>query len=148
MSKDVLVTLRSIQSAGDDSTETEIITEGKFSALKGGSFRIVYNESEATGFEGSKTTIMCTGNEYASISRTGAVQSTLVMDKRKKQHCIYGTPYGDLMMGIYTHAIVNKLDKNGGEIYMKYTVDINTSYVSDNEVLVIVRPAPKKPESE
>ncbi|MBQ8826518.1 MAG: DUF1934 domain-containing protein [Oscillospiraceae bacterium] len=146
MKKDVLITLRSIQTANGDSNETEIITEGTFSTLKNEGFRIIYNESAATGFEGSKTTVCCYGDTHASICRTGTAQSTLIIDKNKKQHCVYGTPYGELMMGIYTHSIVNKLDKNGGELYMKYTVDINSSYISDNEILIIVRPAPKKAE--
>lgn len=147
MKKDVLITLRSIQSVGEDSNETEIITEGTFSTLKNGGFRIIYNESEATGFEGSKTTVCCYGENHASICRSGSVQSTLIIDKNKKQHCVYGTPYGELMMGIYTHAIVNRLDKNGGNLYMKYTVDINSSYVSDNEILIIIQPAHKKAET-
>lgn len=144
MKKDVLITLRSIQSVGEESNETEIITEGFFSSLKDGGYRIVYNESSATGFEGSKTTVNCYGENHVSISRSGSVQSTLIMDKNKKQHCMYGTPYGELMMGIHTNAIVNKLTKDGGHLYMKYTVDINSSYVSDNEILISVSPAPKK----
>ena len=146
MKKDVLITLRSIQSVGNDSNETEIITEGTFSTLKNGGYKIIYNESAATGFEGSKTTVCCYGEERASVCRSGTTQSTLIIDKKKKQHCVYGTPYGELMMGIYTHSIINKLDKNGGDLYMKYTVDINSSYISDNEILILVRPAPKKAE--
>lgn len=144
MKKDVLITMKSIQSVDNDSSEIELITEGVMKTLKNGGFQLIYDESEATGFEGSKTTVCCYGDKHASISRSGAVQSTLIIDKDKKQHCHYGTPYGDLMVGIYTHSIVNRLTENGGNLYMKYTVDINSSYVSDNEVLIVVQPAPKK----
>ncbi len=144
MKKDVLITMKSIQSVEDDSNEIELITEGVMKTLKDGGFQLVYNESEATGFDGAKTTVCCYGDKLASISRSGSVQSTLVIDKEKKQHCLYGTPYGELMVGIYTHSIINKLTEDGGNLYMKYTVDINSSYVSDNEVLIIVQPAPEK----
>ena len=57
---------------------------------------------------------------------------------KKKQHCHYNTPYGELMIGVFTHSIVNELNESGGSLYLKYTIDINSSYVSDNEILMMV----------
>ncbi len=139
MKKDVLIVLRSIQSVDNEQNETELITPAVFTPLKDGGFSIAYNETEATGFEGSKTVLSCYGNKRASICRSGSVSSNLIIDKDKKQHCLYGTPYGDLMVGIYTHSIINELNEDGGNLYMKYTVDINSSYVSDNEIFVRVQ---------
>ena len=48
-----------------------------------------------------------------------------------------------MVIGIYTHALENKLDKNGGSLYMKYTIDINTSYMSDNEIIMNVKAIPE-----
>lgn len=144
MKKSVLVTLKSIQSDDRNKNETELITEAEFETLKGGGFRISYAESDATGFDGSTTEVRCYGDKIASICRSGTASSNLVMEKDKKQHCHYGTPYGELMVGIYTHAIVNGLTEDGGDLYMKYTVDINSSFVSDNEILLHVTPSPKR----
>ncbi len=145
MNSDVLLTLRSIQSVDGNENSTELITQAKYKALKDGSFQITYDESEVTGFAGATTIVTCKGNKEASICRTGGnAVSNLIMDVDKKQHCHYGTPYGELMVGIFTHAIVNELDENGGNLYMKYTIDINSSYVSDNEIVMHISPDKKK----
>ena len=148
MKKDVLITLKSIQSVEDDRSEVELITEATYSPLNNGGFSISYDESEATGFAGSKTVVNCYGDKRASICRSGSAQSNLIIDKDKKQHCHYGTPYGELMVGVYTHSIVNNLDENGGSLYMKYTIDINSSYISDNEIFLQVQPTVKRTTSE
>lgn len=140
MNKDVLITLRSIQSVENDRSETELITQAEFTPLDDGGFQISYDESEATGFKGSRTVVQCHGNHKASICRSGTATSNLIMDSKKKQHCHYGTPYGDMMVGIFTHAIVNELNEDGGSLYMKYTIDINSSYISDNEIFLKIQP--------
>lgn len=139
MNKDVVITLRSVQHVDSNSAETELITEAKYRTNDDGGYSITYKESAATGFEGSTTEVSCYGNKYATIFRTGPANSNLVIDAEKKQHCHYGTPYGDFVVGIYTHKIESTLDDNGGDLYMKYTVDINSSYVSDNEIFLNVR---------
>ena len=53
MNKDVLITLRSIQSVENDRSETELITQAEFTPLDDGGFQIAYDESVATGLEGS-----------------------------------------------------------------------------------------------
>ena len=146
MKKDVVITLKSVQYVDDNRAETELTTEAQFKHIKNG-YSITYKESEATGFDGSTTVLTCYGNKYATILRSGTAASNLVIDSDKKQHCHYGTPYGDFMVGIYTHKIDNKLTDNGGELYMKYTVDINSSYVSDNEIFLSVRGNAKKDKS-
>jgi uncharacterized beta-barrel protein YwiB (DUF1934 family) len=142
MKKDVLMILKSVQSVDSERSETELITPAVLTPLKNGGYSIVYEETEATGFDGSKTTLSCYGNKHASICRSGTSNSNLIIDKDKKHHCMYGTPYGDLMVGIYTHDIINQLSDDGGNLYMKYTIDINSSYVSDNEIFVCVKPTP------
>ena len=131
--------MKSIQSVYDEKTETELITSGSYKT-DDDNFVISYLDSEATGFEGSETEISIKGSSLASIIRRG---SDLVIEPGKKHHCHYSTPYGDMVIGIYTHALENKLDKNGGSLYMKYTIDINTSYMSDNEIIMNVKAIPE-----
>lgn len=135
--KEVLITLTSVQSNGQEQASTELITAGRLEKIEEG-FRIVYQESEATGYEGSETVLTCKGNTWASIERRGKASSHLIIEKDKKHHCHYGTPYGDFVIGIYAHSIDNALTEEGGKLYLKYTVDINSSYISDNEIYVTI----------
>lgn len=129
--------MTSIQKAGSDSDKTELTTEGEYSSVRDG-FKISYEDSDATGFNGSVTEITVTGN-MASIMRSGTAQSNLVVEKDKKHYCHYNTPFGEMMVGIFTKEIKNELTENGGTLSLKYTVDVNASYVSDNEIFLDVR---------
>lgn len=131
--------MKSIQSVYSDKTETELVTSGRFRKTRDGKFIISYLDSEATGFEGSETEISVTGSELATIIRRGSSSSDLVIEPGKRHNCHYSTPYGEMVIGIYTHALNNGLDENGGSLYMKYTIDINTSYMSDNEIIMNVK---------
>lgn len=137
MEKDVTIQLTSINTIDGDASRTDLTTTGTFKAIEGG-YQLRYEESEVTGFKGSTTYLSVFGNSLVNMRRIGTAPSDLTIEKGKKHHCHYGTPYGEFTMGIYTHGIVNKIDENGGELYFKYTVDINSSLVSDNEVYIKV----------
>lgn len=125
--------LRSVLDSDDDHSETELMTEGTMEN-DGGVWKITYEDSDATGFEGATTTITADGDSLVSIMRTGTANSNLVIEAGKKHFCLYGTPFGDLTVGIYTHKIENSLSENGGKLYLKYTLDVNSAYMSDNEI--------------
>lgn len=136
--KDVLITLKSIQSRGKEKEEMELITEGQYKKTDDG-FVISYDESEATGYEGSKTILKTIGEKQVIMQRKGSVVSNLIIEKDKKHHCHYGTPYGDFMVGITANDIKSNLDVDGGELYFKYVIDINSSYISDQEIFINVK---------
>jgi uncharacterized beta-barrel protein YwiB (DUF1934 family) len=125
-----------------ESAETELITSGTAERSDDGGIRICYEESEVTGFSGSNMVLTCYGGEMATMIRTGnsAYASDFVIEKGKKHYCHYNTPYGPLVLGIYTHAIENGLTDDGGNLYLKYTIDVNSRYVSDNEIFLSVKP--------
>ncbi len=138
--KDVMITLTTKQSDGRNSEKTEIITEGKYNKFDKG-YIISYNESEATGFAGSYTTLKATENNMIEIERTGTAQSQLIIEKANKHHCHYGTPYGTVMIGVTANEIVSRLNDDGGDLFFKYVIDVNSSFMSDNEVNINVKPS-------
>lgn len=134
-SKPVMIKMKSIQNVDGESTEMELFTEGNLS-YDSGKYSVSYKDSEATGFENSVTSLNIEDQKFATIVRDGEAPSNLVLEINKKHHCHYGTPYGDMMVGIYAHSIRNELSESGGHLYMKYTIDINSSYISDNEIIL------------
>ncbi len=136
--KQVTLKLRSIQTIeGEGSEETELMTEGTMEQ-KDGVWLITYQESEATGFEGSTTRIHVQDNAMVSIARKGTVQSCLTIETGKKHYCLYDLPYGSMTVGIFTHKIESSLSQSGGQLYLKYTIDVNSAYISDNEIYLDV----------
>lgn len=137
MKNNVLISLISIQWQGDEKSETELLTKAYF-RNENGKYVISYEDTQATGFEGSVTTIQIDKNKSASIIRSGTANSVLTLEMGRKHFCQYGTPYGNMQIGVFTHSIENKLDHEGS-LYLKYTLDLNSSYLSDNEIILKIK---------
>ena len=137
MKNNVFFFFSSIQWQEDEKSETELLTKASLTRENGWDI-ISYEDTSATGFEGSVTTIKVDNCKNASITREGTANSVLSLEIGRKHFCQYGTPYGNLQIGVYTHAIENTLAENG-RLYMKYTLDLNSSYLSDNEIIMTVQ---------
>lgn len=137
MNKDITISLTSVQWQDNEKSETELLTRAKFVHENGWDI-ISYEDTSATGFEGSVTTIKIDKGKTASIIREGAANSVLCLETGRKHYCQYGTPYGSLQIGVFTHKIKNSIEKDG-RIYLKYTLDLNSSYLSDNEIIMTVQ---------
>ena len=132
-----MISLTSIQWQDNEKNETELLTKASVSKTDGRDI-ISYEDTSATGFEGSTTTITVDGGKTASIIRKGTANSVLSLEVGRKHYCQYGTPYGDMRIGVYTHAIDNTISENG-RLYLKYTLDLNSSYLSDNEIIMTIK---------
>lgn len=138
MDKKIMLRLVSLQSDGEDKSKVEILSEGLLRMTDAG-YEISYNETDATGFAGSTTKLTVVSDSKVTMERTGAASSTLILEKGKKHHCHYGTPYGDLMVGVTTNSIKSTITENGGTLDFKYVLDINSSYVGDYEINLDVK---------
>ena len=138
MKKDVVISIKSVQTVDDEKDVTELLTLGSLYKNKEDYF-ITYDESEATGYEGSKTTLRVNGDRRVTLRRSGRANTNLIIERDKKHHCHYGTLYGDFIVGICTDEISSTISDFGGDLYFKYTVDINASYMSENEIYINVK---------
>lgn len=136
--KDVFITIKGTQEADGEKDTTELFTQGQF-YHKDNTFYISYEESETTGFAGNKTTLKVDGNEKVVFMRGPKNRSHLIVEKGKRNIGHYGTEMGDISIGVSTRKIDSKLNENGGELYFSYSLDINQTYVSDNEVYINIK---------
>ncbi|MBP1532532.1 MAG: DUF1934 domain-containing protein [Ruminococcus sp.] len=137
--KDVDIKLISRQFDGETTEETEVLSQGRFGVTDEGYF-IEYEESEATGYEGSTTRLENFGTDKVTMSRSGSVTSNMTVQLGEKHHCVYGTLFGNFEVGVAAKKINVKLDDNGGTLYFSYVVDVNSSYIGDFEISVEVKP--------
>lgn len=136
--QDVSMKLVSSQSDGNQKESTELLSKAVYEKTLNG-YKLTYDESEATGYNGSTTTIELFDGKKVVMSRTGSVISNLVVELGKKHHCVYGTPYGDLMVGVNANYIHSNLDDNGGKLDFKYVIDVNSSYIGDFDISIEVK---------
>ena len=130
--------LVSSQSDGENKESTELLSRAVYEKTVSG-YTLTYDESEATGYKGSTTTIELFDGKKVVMSRSGSVSSNLIVELGKKHHCVYGTPYGDFMVGVNANYIHSDLGDNGGKLDFRYVIDVNSSYVGDFDISIEVK---------
>ncbi|MBP0973397.1 MAG: DUF1934 domain-containing protein [Oscillospiraceae bacterium] len=133
-----IMTLKSIQRDGKEMSESVLDTEIQYYLDKGDRI-IAYEESETTGMEGSNMMLRISPENMVSIIRTGTYQTHLVVEKGKKHFCHYETPFGEFAVGVAAKWVRNRLSDEGGTLALRYTVDANSTLLSDNEIKIDVR---------
>ena len=138
--REALIKIKGIQRAGGDDDVVELLTTGFFSRQKGG-YLISYEESEATGFEGAKTTLLYEGDQgRVTLTRSGSVNTQLIIEKGKRHQCSYDLGFGSMIIGVSCDRIQSTLSEDGGEISFGYSLDLNTALTSENQVMIAVFP--------
>lgn len=117
--------------------ESELFTRGEFRFHKG-SYYIDYDESEATGYAGSHVQLKIDDN-VVTMTRTGKNLTALVFENGVRHYCHYGTDFGSCMVGISTSLLRQNLSSDGGEINLKYSIDVNAGLMTENEITIKVK---------
>lgn len=138
MKNDYLITIDGRHTADDDTETISLSTFGSYVHRDGKDY-ITYKETDATGYEGDVTTVMLENSNRATITRHGKTRSRLVIEKGQKHMCHYETDYGNLMIGILADKIDNRLQADGGEVRLRYSLDINSNALSVNELNITVK---------
>lgn len=111
----------------EESPEPEIMDINSFGNYvdDGERISISYNESEATGMEGSLTTVTFLKSDPSVVSmiRSGLVSTTLVFEEGKRHHCMYKTPFMPFEVCIRTIKVDNTII-GFGSLSLDYIVEI------------------------
>ena len=78
--KDVLITIRGTQQVNEEKDVVEMITTGRF-YRKNNLYYISYEETEATGYEGCRTTLKVGPNDKVTMTRFGPSRSQLIVEQ-------------------------------------------------------------------
>ena len=125
---------------GQDPDVTELTTRGTLTRTADG-WDLCYDETEATGLKGTKTTVHVAKNRIV-LERTGANASMLVLEKNRRHHSNYATPYGLIDLGSYANRLEYDLSENGGTLEFAYTLGFNGSINSAHVVHITVQEEP------
>ena len=139
MSDFTISILGSQTSPGSGEEEFELITEGKFER-EGEKTEISYFDSETTGFAGSQTTFIVEP-EKITLTRDSWYGGDMVFEESEKHHFLYQTPFGSLTMGIATERVSSELSENGGNLQIKYALDVDNVIISRNSFNITIKPA-------
>lgn len=125
------------QTADGEQDVIELTTSGTLDRTDEG-WRLCYNETEATGMEGTVTQLDISPGRL-NLMRIGSHPSMLVLEKNRRHHCNYNTPYGTIDLGTYTSELAYKLDEHGGELVFSYTLGFNGGISSAHTIHITVQ---------
>jgi uncharacterized beta-barrel protein YwiB (DUF1934 family) len=137
--KEVEISIKGIQNGEGIDDGVEFRTEGQYDCGED-AITFAYEESELTGMKGTKTTFTIT-DEGVSLKREGGVNAIMMFQEGRKHNFLYNTPYGGITMGVDTYSILNDLDEFGGNLVIRYGVDMDGAQVSRNTFQVNIREA-------
>ena len=143
MTKDVLLTisgLHYVEFSGRvvDNEPIEVITPAAY-YLKNNKHYIIYEEV-VEGMPGSiKNKIRISGEDQLEILKSGLSGTHMVFEKDKIHMTPYETPYGELLLGIYTKDLKVEESDDRINIRINYELDINGDKVADSEIKMCVK---------
>ena len=107
-----------------DEEAIEIATEGVIN-VNGNKVELVYEETEITGMEGSKTAVYFEKDNlgFVSMMRSGAVSTSLLFERGKRHHCVYNTPIMPFEICVRTLKVQNEI-LTSGRLLLDYIIEI------------------------
>ncbi|MBQ4051771.1 MAG: DUF1934 domain-containing protein [Oscillospiraceae bacterium] len=139
MKQRVSISMKGRYEADEDSV-VELFTDGMM-YHRDGITMLTYEESETTGFQGSTTTLKIERNGRVTLTRRGSANSHLVLQKGVRHVGSYNVYGGSMEIGVYANEVDCSITEEGGSLRLVYTLDMNTSMFSKNELSIDVRPA-------
>lgn len=138
MKRDVIINIKGIQRAEGQEETVELYTMGNLCKKKDG-YYLCYDETQATGFEGSHTTLLLDTDSRVTMRRSDPFRSQIIVEMGRRHQCHYETGYGEMFIGVLGNHVSSTLTEEGGNLQFKYSLDINTSLAMENEVYIDVR---------
>lgn len=134
--KNAIVQIKDIHIQNGEKACCELTSAG-FLGIENGGFSVKYEETD-NELSGCVTTLHIEAPNKISMLRSGKYNTEMVFEKDRRHICYYKTPFGEMMMGIYSKKVVSELGENGGYINFAYTIDFNNELVSENELFISV----------
>lgn len=143
LKEDFWISIVGKQKYDDDVGEIKIDTVGSYTTKNGARF-IAYQEYDEDNPNISHTAVLkIEDNKMVTMSKAGT-HTRLILEKGRRHTCLYETGYGHLHMGVFTSELKNELTDKGGKLKVNYTLDIDSTLSSRNELCIEVKSTQKE----
>lgn len=139
MKCEVIAAIRGLQFLEEEEGEqVEVITPAQY-YLRNGVHYLIYEEVDEDNGARTKNTLKYKDHSLELI-RKGAVNAHLVFEEQKKNVASYGTPFGNILIGIDTDRISMEEQENKISIQAEYSMDVNYERFADCRIHVDICP--------
>ena len=126
MKQEVTLAIEGRQTYQDQEPEIiQLVTDGTMEFRSGG-WDISYEESELTGLAGVTTTFRVEPG-MVTLTRKGALNSTMIFQQNVVHDSLYQMPFGALMLAVKATRVVFDIVSDGGFIDLSYNINIENS---------------------
>lgn len=132
MTKEVLVSISGLQFEIEEDEAVEVISVGEY-YCKNGKHYIIYEDmisDEKGEHELTKNTLKIS-NHQVDVMKKGSANVHMIFEENKKNMTYYNTPFGELLIGIYTTSISLTEQEDEILLQVEYVLDVNYNHVSD-----------------
>lgn len=144
MTKEVLLTIAGLHldafsdEPDDENVPIEVITPATY-YLKNGKHYLLYDEL-IEGMPGKiKNTIKITGDTKLEMKKSGITNTNMVFEKEKINVTQYDTPYGEMMIGVYTKDMKVDVTEDNIDVSIAYALDVNSEKVADCNIVMNIK---------
>ena len=137
MNNNVLIKISGLQMVDDTGDNVESMSAGKY-YLKKDKHYVLYEDMDDENDEITKNTIKF-NSETVEVTRKGLVTGNLVFKQCKNIQSLYSTPFGDLLMEVYTKDILLEEKEDNIDLKIDYELYANNSKVSDSIININIR---------
>lgn len=138
MTNDVIVTVHGKQIGVESEDDIEVISPGKFYE-RNNKLYIRYEEQQED-MTGTIINTIKIGQDGVEITKKGIVGAQMIFRENEKINTCYETPYGMMMVAIYTDHVQYNVSENLIEVNLSYKIDMNGETLTDATVYIKVEP--------
>ncbi len=140
LKEDYTINIIGKQEYGDDQGEITLSTTGTYTIRDHVRF-IAYKEYDEDNPRVAHTAVLKVEPGKVTMMRAGS-STRLILEEGRRHLCLYDTGFGPLTVGVFTSELNTALDRQGGSLEIKYTLDIDSNLSSRNQLRVEVTPLP------
>ena len=136
MNKEVLITIEDHHEIDGEKEGLEMTTLG---TIEGDGDNYILRYSESGDFDGCDVSLEVKNRCMVTMTRAGAFETQLIIEKGERHNCCYETPAGELMLGVFAKDVTSSVEENGGTLTLDYTLDFNAGLISENYLVITVK---------
>ncbi len=139
MKCDVIAAIKGLQFLNEGEGEPiETITPAEYYFRNGGHY-LLYDELDEESGKSTKN-ILKFKDRTLELTKKGLINVHMVFEEQKKNVTNYGTPFGNILVGIDTSRVHLEQKENKISFYVEYTLDVNYEQIADCKIQVDICP--------
>ena len=138
MDEKYLITVKGTQVVDGEKETEELTTTADFTE-RGDKKLIKYREYGASEDVSEFIVTNLVRLEAGKVTLTKRMEGRtgqMIFECGQRHQCMYANEVGSITIGIYTDMIDDKISRDGGTLEIKYSIDFNGGFESENHILI------------